>query len=100
MSMMWFGTRYPAPLYDDSPQTETPVGRECEYCDELIAVGDDGVILVGGTILHRECNFRMIIGSVAHQEKRCSCFGGNAAHDDGMTRREGARAALEYAVRR
>jgi hypothetical protein len=93
---MWFGKRYPAPLYDDCPQTETPVGRECEYCDEPIAMGEDGVILHSGTLLHRECNLRMIIGSVAHQEKRCACYGGTGSdQDDGLTRREGARAAIE-----
>lgn len=95
MSMMWFGKRYPAPAYAECPQTETPAGRDCVYCDETIAVGDDGWILHDGAVLHRECNLRGVIGSVAHQQKRCSCFGGDD-EEDGMTRREGARAALDY----
>lgn len=46
---------------------------------------------------HFECGFRMIAGSVAHIQRRCSCFGGHDWHLDppGMTRRQAARAALE-----
>ncbi len=45
--------------------------------------------------LHRECFFRILGGSVAHQLKRCACYGGEDAGDPpGMTLREGARAAL------
>jgi hypothetical protein len=97
MSMTWFGKWHPAPAYADCPQTETPVGSVCLYCCETIVIGDDGWILVDGTVLHRECSLRSVIGSVAHQEKRCSCFGGRGDDkEDGMTRREGAQAAMEY----
>jgi len=97
MSMMWFGKWHPAPAYSDCPQTETPAGRACVYCDELIAVGEDGWIYDNGSVHHRECQFRAVVGSVAHQQKRCSCFGGNGTDkEDGMTRREGAQAALDY----
>jgi hypothetical protein len=62
-------------------------------------MGDDGWILHGGSVLHRECNLRGIIGSVAHQQKRCSCFGGtDSDEEDGMTRRERAQAAMDYFV--
>ena len=95
--MMWFGKSYPAPAYADCPQTETPVGKDCRYCEEAVRQGDDGWFLYDGTILHRECNLRMAVGSVAHQEGRCTCFGGTANDEvDGMTVRQGAQAALEY----
>jgi hypothetical protein len=94
---MWFGKRYPAPIYDDIQQTETPVGTRCAYCGEGIEAGDDGFLQDDGIALHRECQLRMIFGSVAHQEKRCSCCGGTGSdQDDGMTRREGARAAVKH----
>jgi hypothetical protein len=98
MSMMWFGKKHPAPAYADCPQTETPVGRACFYCQEQIAMGDDGWILVDGHMLHRECSLRSMIGSVAHQQRRCSCYGGGAASEgeSGMTRRQAAKAAMDY----
>jgi hypothetical protein len=95
--MTWFGKRYPAPAYQDTPQTETPVGTACRYCDEKIVMGDDGWILMDGSVFHRECHMRSIIGSVAHQQQRCSCFGGlDRDHEDGLTRRQSAIAAQEY----
>jgi hypothetical protein len=98
MSMVWFGQRHPAPAYSDCGQTATPVGTTCVYCSELIAMGDDGWVYADGSIMHRECHFRGIIGSAAHQQRRCSCFGGGNGNgeDEGMTRREGARAALDH----
>jgi hypothetical protein len=98
--MMFFGKRYDAPAYIDCPQAETPVGRRCVYCEEQVVIGDDGWIYNDGSVHHRECHFRAIVGSVAHQQRRCSCYGGTGSdHDDGMTRREGAKAAVEYAER-
>ena len=35
------------------------------------------------------------LGSVAHQEKRCSCFGGTASDDPILTRRQAAEAAAD-----
>lgn len=48
---------------------------------------------------HRECAARSVLGSVAHLEFRCSCFGGNQTDGDppGYTRRQAARASLELA---
>jgi hypothetical protein len=69
----------------------------CQYWTEPLLAGDDGWILCNGAVLHHECNLRGVVGSVAHQERRCSCFGGTANdEEDGMTRRQGARAAVEY----
>jgi hypothetical protein len=97
MSTMWFGKKYPARAYADCPQTETPVGEPCVHCDERIEAGDDGWFYANGPVAHRECYLRGVIGSVAHQERRCSCFGGSARdEEEGMTRRQGAKAAVEY----
>ena len=69
--------------------------RVCEYCDEPIQPGE-GENDVGGRAFHAECFFRMVMGCVAHIEKRCSCFvpGSNDHDPEGMTRREAARAAF------
>jgi hypothetical protein len=96
MTTKWFGRKYPAPAYDDCPRVETPVGEACCHCHEPIEAGDDGWLYANGPAAHRECYIRAIVGSVAHQQKRCSCFGGTADHDEGITRRQDARAALEY----
>jgi hypothetical protein len=99
--MAYFGRRYPAPAYADCPQTETPVGEPCNYCTELFQLGDDGWVLHDGSKFHTECNLRMVVGSVAHQEKRCSCYGGNGSDvEDSMSKREGAKAAMEAFVTR
>lgn len=105
--MMWFGKRHRGAAWVHTEQTETPVGAVCGYCDEPIRAGEDGWILDGGTVLHLECLLRSIVGSVAHQEKRCSCYGGSGDsesgyggsgddREDGMTLRQGARAAMEH----
>lgn len=51
--------------------------------------------LVGDKVAHENCNFRSIVGSVAHIEKRCSCFvaGSTEGDPEGMTKREAANAA-------
>lgn len=84
----------------------------CEYCKEPIDDEGDRYIPLDtsglggwspfqGTILqatlHRTCFLRQIVGSVAHQERRCHCYDRSSEADDppGMTRREGARAAVE-----
>ncbi len=68
---------------------------KCEYCGEPIKP-DDLADCVGAN-LHHECLFRNVGGSVAHVEKRCSCFvpGSNEGDPPGMTKRQAARAALE-----
>jgi hypothetical protein len=93
----WFGKRGTGGAYKETPQTETPVGVKCLYCIEAIQMGDDGWIYSSGQAVHSECNLRMIVGSVAHQQRRCSCFGGSGSDgEDGMTRRQAAIAACEH----
>lgn len=45
--------------------------------------------------IHLECALRMVVGSVGHQLRECSCFGGTRDDPEGMTRREAARAACD-----
>lgn len=86
-------------------RTETPVGEPCLYCKELIVEGDVGVTMPFGNNegeidivpQHKECLLRAIFGSVGHQKKTCSCFGGNEEDPKGMTKREAAKAAAVLA---
>lgn len=93
----WFGSWYPAPAYIDTPDVETPVGAPCHYCSEAIVAGDDGWIDSGGAVFHRACFMRNFIGSVAHIQRRCSCYvpGADEGDPPGMTLRQGAEAALD-----
>lgn len=49
---------------------------------------------------HRECVVRATVGSVAHQQGLCRCFGGTGEDDPGLTQRQAARAAYEFMRRR
>lgn len=69
--------------------------NQCLGCDELILPGDR-LAPSFGQPLHFECGLRSIIGSVGHQKKNCSCYGGTEEDPPGMTRREAAKAAMEY----
>lgn len=61
----------------------------CGYCGEQMKPGEP---VTEAANLHAECAFRMVGGSVAHQQRRCSCYGG----DGTPTLREDARAAFDY----
>lgn len=118
MSIRWFGKMYDAPMYFSTAETSTPVGIPCVHCDEVIVEGDDGVVLPGGGIspvcdpfhdgrvfnedgvpmcaFHRSCFLRGTIGSVAHVQRRCSCYvpGADEGDPPEMTRRQAAEAAV------
>ena len=69
----------------------------CPHCDEEIT-GDDFDFSTANKIrFHLNCFLRGIIGSVAHIEKRCSCFvpGSDEADPPGMTKRQAAEAAVK-----
>lgn len=100
MSRYWFGTHWGAPMLEDATKVSTPVGQPCLHCEVPIAEGDDGVLMpvldtkgARTAPLHRECDLRMVVGSVGHQLKKCSCFGGHMDEPPGMNRRDGAIAA-------
>lgn len=47
-------------------------------------------------VQHRACAVRAVIGSVAHLERRCSCYipGADEGDPPGLSKREAAEAAL------
>jgi hypothetical protein len=97
MTMRWFGRRWPSTLCEDCPQIETPVGAACYHCSEPIQKGDTGIAYANGPVAHKNCFLRGIIGSVAHQQRRCSCFVSGSTEGDpsGMTPRQAADAAVK-----
>ena len=47
--------------------------------------------------VHRECHIRMVAGSIAHQSRKCSCFGGKDRDENPkLTIRQNAKAAMDY----
>jgi hypothetical protein len=66
----------------------------CGFCEEPIEAGERGRGF--GTPLHRESQIRLVVGSVAHIERRCGCYLAGSSETDPphMTLREAARAAL------
>lgn len=64
----------------------------CVWCDERIAPGD---AREPGP-MHYECQLRSILGSVGHQLKQCSCYGGTREDPPNMTRRQAAVAAALF----
>lgn len=103
----YFGRRPWGPAADDpSLRGPTPVNECCLHCEEPIEVGDAGVVMMhvgvaatGLRAQHRECFLRGVVGSAAHIEKRCTCFGGTDADGDPpeLSRREAARLACRLA---
>lgn len=78
-------------------QVDPPIGAVCIDCSELVDEGDIGTINpFGNVVQHYECTMRHVVGSVGHQKGKCSCFGGTEEDPPGMTRRQAAKAALEY----
>lgn len=66
------------------------VGEQGSF--DLVTLPDDRVRL-HSVALHEECFMRQIVGSVGHQTKRCSCYGGDYEDPPGMTKREAAKVA-------
>ncbi len=95
--MRFFGEPWGAPICDDLEQADVPVGQECGWCGEAIVFDDYGLLLPGPieVAYHYPCYMRTIIGSVGHQRKTCSCYGGSEEDPEGMTSRQAAEAALE-----
>jgi hypothetical protein len=73
----------------------------CPHCDEPIAENDDVRFITDGstgedTRFHAECVLRVIVGSVGHQKRNCSCYGRVDMSEEGLTKREAARRADEW----
>jgi hypothetical protein len=70
----------------------------CMHCGEEILLGEEVTLVNNGqAMMHVNCEMREIIGSVAHLERRCSCFVPDSSEGDppGMTRREAADLAVK-----
>jgi hypothetical protein len=102
VSMQWFGKRWNGALCDECPEIPTPVEAYCAHCLEKIEEGDSGVVYANGPAAHRNCFLRGVLGSVAHIEKRCSCYVRGSIEGDpaGMTARQSADAAVAAWARR
>ena len=100
----WFGTEPWGQICKSIPRVDTPVGEDCLYCWEPIQEGDSGEMIpvyeVGLRPIHRECLLRLALGSVGHQQRRCSCYGGEEEDPPGLTKRQAALAACEFFGRR
>jgi hypothetical protein len=70
----------------------------CTWCGEPITAVERLSAFANsiGQVTHYECSLRSVIGSVGHQQKLCSCYGGDQEDPPGMTRREAAKAAALY----
>jgi hypothetical protein len=71
-----------------------PVTEVCNWCGEPLL--DDEVRAPNMNGLHYACGLRMTLGSVGHQSRQCSCFGGDEEDPLGMTMRQAAEAAMNY----
>lgn len=80
---------------EDETQIDTPIGSACAWCKEAVEAGDTGTVTYG-RVMHYECTIRGMAGSIGHQKKLCSCFGGNQEDPEGMTMRQSAVAATHY----
>lgn len=86
-------------------KTDTPRGSCCQWCGEEFEAEASGFMIGGfprGLVpYHRECFIRSVIGSVGHQQKRCSCYGGKEEDPPGLSKRQAAMVALaEFSLRR
>lgn len=69
----------------------------CQHCHEPIQEGDPVMPFNNGEVLmHRNCGLRGVLGSVAHIQKRCSCFVQDSTEGDDpkLTPRQAADAAV------
>lgn len=64
----------------------------CLHCEQVLAP-DEVPGRCGLEMMHYECSIRCIVGSVAHQRRTCTCYGGNGEDDPALTRRQNARLA-------
>lgn len=109
---MTFPLQHFGPGNHDGPEadvwTDTPIGKPCDWCEEIFIAADRGVsvprlnIVIAGreedeetrAYYHFNCFLRSIIGSVAHLEGKCTCCGGSSHEPPGLTRRQAADAAV------
>ena len=81
--------------------SEKPAGMfvnccpECQHCGEKVMPDEERAPILNA-IMHLECGFRLVGGSVGHQQKSCYCYGKTDTSELGMSKREAARRSLAY----
>jgi hypothetical protein len=76
---------------------DEPLYPECHYCGEPILPWEDQRDTNEGACgFHADCLLRLAIGSLAHLQGRCHCYGGTDSDPPEMTLREAATAAADY----
>lgn len=95
----YFGGNWGAPFLLNGEEVPVPIGEKCIWCLEDFVDGDQGFFYFNGPATHRECGVRQVVGGVNHQraDGSCECEGGDLDPDPAdMSKREAARAAMEY----
>lgn len=84
-----------APLFELGHWTKEPADAICSWCHESIQRGENGVDHGNGNHEHIECFITSIVGSLAHQERRCICYDGFVdCKENEISKRETAKAAF------
>jgi hypothetical protein len=96
--MYWFGETWGAPVCEECEHISVPVGEHCAWCEEVITEKDQGVANPREAPFHIECFMRTMLGSLAHLQKKCSCYvpGSTAGDPPEMSKRQAALAALLF----
>jgi len=70
--------------------------RFCNHCEEPVLDFEEARTINNiPRGIHLECLIRGVSGSVGHQRGQCECHGITDTSEEGMTRREAAKAAYE-----
>lgn len=84
-TLAYFGTRWDAPMLVGAKQLGTPVGKVCHWCEDLVVIGDRGLIhpvndepADSVTQIHAECWMDQACG---HLVGLCSCSGLELSRD-------------------
>jgi hypothetical protein len=74
--------------------SDEPLYPECPWCEEPVLPSEPQADTNDGDLIwHKECLLRTMVGSVAHQQERCTCYGGTEDDPPGLSRRQAAAAA-------
>jgi len=97
--MRYQGRLWDAPAFDDAVQQDL-TEHVCIMCTGEIEPDDNACLTPVGQYFHLECWLRPVMGSIAHLEGRCSCFGGTDDHFEGeqLPYRDDARATLQWLI--
>jgi hypothetical protein len=96
VNMSWFGKAWNPMVCVPKEEIPVPVGQKCLWCKEEITKGDRGFVIRGSDKpQHYACFMRSVVGSVGHQNEKCTCHGGDEDDPPGMSTRQAAEAAVK-----